>query len=160
MSLWRGIQSCKWLILFQCHLIYIMVTIDYVNYDVWIGHVGRGAVFAFVSDLYLLRYSTHTLTRRIIINTQRSSELKERQIATEINRLANSVAEFTNRIDILFNRLTPALRVKVEPPICDDEGKTAVESELVEFASVIRQIRYIVEGQDSLINSVLNRLEI
>ena len=120
--------------------------------------LGRGPDFGFVSDLYLLRYSTHTLTRRIIINTQRSSELKERQIATEINRLANSVAEFTNRIDVLLDRLTPALRPDVRDA-CKAEV-TSPEVELVKFASDIREVRYIAERQSFLINSALDRLEI
>jgi len=83
---------------------------------------------------------------------------EERQIKQEISRLECALNEVVNRIDVLFNRLTPALRPDVQDA-CKAEP-TPPEAELVELASYVREVRYIAERQSFLINSALDRLEI
>jgi len=92
------------------------------------------------------------------MDTQGTTVEKERQIKHEIGRLAYALNEVVNGIDVLLERLIPALRPDVRDA-CKAEA-TSPEPELVEFASDIRGVRYIAERQSSLINSALDRLEI
>jgi len=92
------------------------------------------------------------------MDTQGTTVEKERQIKQEISSLECALNEVVSRIDVLLDRLTPALRPDVRDA-CKAEV-TSPEVELVKFASDIREVRYIAERQSFLINSALDRLEI
>ena len=81
---------------------------------------------------------------------------KDRQIEDEIKKLAVSMKGLFDRISNLSQRLSPALREAVPS---ENKDEKQVKTPLVEIANNIRQVRYTAEANISLINNILEHLE-
>ena len=79
---------------------------------------------------------------------------KESQVTTELNAMEKVQTSLSDRIGQLEDRLASAMQ---DP---DPKEKNAEEADLVPLARRLRDCRHIVEEQLSIIEYILDRLEL
>lgn len=87
--------------------------------------------------------------------------MEERQIKNQITLLTNDIYSLSDSMAKLLKRLGPALRVELPCVTPKDKAVTTSEAaSLVDIAESVRQVRYSVGTNMSMIGDILHRLEI
>ena len=90
---------------------------------------------------------------------EKADIVEERQIKHQITSLKAQIYSLSDGMGTLLKRLGPALRA--EPTTgTTQEGTAQPEESLVDIAESVRQARYSVEGNLSILGDILHRLVI